>query len=349
MRIAIIADTHAGARNDSPQFDAQFRKFFDDVFFPYLIEHKIDTIIHLGDIFDRRKYINFQTLHSVRTYFFERLRELNIHMFVVAGNHDTFFKNTNAVNSLQLLLGEYNNYMTIVDQTPRKYEFDGRMFTFIPWVTNDNYAECAEEMERGGDVCIGHFEFDGYQMFQGIRNEGGMNRKMVEGFNWVFTGHFHTRSAEDNIYYLGSPYEFVWSDFEDPRGFHTFDTETNDLVFIENPNRMFHKIYYDDTLPLPLADRFRGCCVKVVVVKKTDATKFESFIDALYQQDVAELTIHEDLAEFTGHHVSDDDLNLEDTISLLDGFVDATETDRDRNRLKTLLKSVYVEAQDVEV
>lgn len=185
-------------------------------------------------------------------------------------------------------------------------------------------------------------------MFQGIRNEGGMNRSLLNTYKRVFTGHFHTRSHEDNIFYLGSPYEYTWSDYDDPRGFHIFNTDTDELEFIVNPNKMFHKIYYDDTLPLPDCSRYTGCCVKIIVVKKTDFAKFELFIEEMYQQNVEELTIHEDFSDFSGGDIEDEKLNMEDTMSLLEGFVDATDSDKDKDRIKSLLKGLFVEAQTLE-
>ena len=101
MKIALINDTHWGARGDSLTFMNYFRKFYDNVFFPYLEEHNIKTLIHLGDVVDRRKFINFKILNDLRTNFVERLWKLGIDTHIIIGNHDTFHKNTNELNSLQ--------------------------------------------------------------------------------------------------------------------------------------------------------------------------------------------------------------------------------------------------------
>ena len=47
MKIALLNDTHFGARNDSPAFLKYFMEFYDEQFFPYLEEHNIKTLIHL--------------------------------------------------------------------------------------------------------------------------------------------------------------------------------------------------------------------------------------------------------------------------------------------------------------
>ena len=130
MKVALLADTHFGARNDSRQFDEFFKRFYDDVFFPYMDKHQIKTVFHLGDVFDRRKYINFSILYACKQYFFDKLRDRNIDMFVIAGNHDTYYKNTNDVNSLRLLLKEYTN-IQIIDR-PCHMMFDKKQFMFSP-------------------------------------------------------------------------------------------------------------------------------------------------------------------------------------------------------------------------
>ena len=347
MKIALLSDTHFGARNDSKTFDDFFRKFYDEVFFPYLNEHQIKTVFHLGDVFDRRKYVNFHTLQSCKNYFFEPLESNDIEMFVIPGNHDVYYKNTNEINSLKLLLKQYSNIYDV--QECKSIDFHGESFVFVPWLCPDNHDETMQYLKNHSGVCIGHFEISGFDMFRGATNEGGMDRKVLSHYDKVLTGHFHHRSTDDNIYYLGSPYEFIWSDYDDPRGFHIYDTKTKELTFIENPNKIFHKIYYDDRKPLVDASAYKKACVKMIVTHKQDYNKFDKFIEALYINEVAELTIHEDFSEFETDALDGEAMNIEDTMTLLSDYVDAIESDRDKEKLKTLLKTLYVEAQNLEL
>jgi DNA repair exonuclease SbcCD nuclease subunit len=347
MKIAIITDTHFGARNDSSAFDEFFKKFYQDIFFPYLEEKQIKTVFHLGDVFDRRKYINFNTLRSCKKYFFEPLKQMGVDMYVIPGNHDTYYKNTNDVNSLDLLLREYDNIHIV--EAPTKMKFDAREFTFIPWLCADNYQETLDAIKMPGDICLGHFELDGFDMFRGVKNDGGMDRKLLQHYSMVLTGHFHHRSTDDNVYYLGSPYGMTWSDYDDVRGFHVLETETRDLSFIENPHKIFHKIYYDDRKSTIDASEFKKCCVKVIVTHKTDYARFDKLIDALYIHEVHELTIHEDFSEFETEALDSESVNIEDTMTLLSEYVDSVESAKDKERLKTLLKTLYVEAQHLEL
>lgn len=349
MKIAILADTHFGARNDSPDFNAFFQKFYDTVFFPYVEKHNIKAVIHAGDVFDRRKYVNFHTLQSCRQYFFDRLRELGMTMYVIPGNHDTFFKNTNDVNSIRLLLGEYKNVHLL--QQPTTIDFDTTPISFIPWICQDNEAEVAKfiRQDKYTPICIGHFELSGFDMFSGTTNTDGRDRSFLSNYKMVLTGHYHHRSASDNIQYLGSPYGFTWSDFDDPRGFHVLETDTLELEFVKNPNEIFHTIYYDDQKTVLMEPtRFHKSCVRLYVINKTDYLKFDMFIERLYQNEVIELSIHDNYTDFeeTHHHL--DPENVEDTLTLLTQFVDATETEMvDKERLKNIMKTLYVEAHSL--
>jgi len=349
MKVALITDTHFGARSDSQPFDNFFRKFYDNVFFPTLERENITTVLHLGDVFDRRKYINFNTLKNCREYFFDRLESQGQAVHMLAGNHDTYFKNTNEVNSPDLLLRDYNN-ITVYDQ-PTTIELDGRTILMMPWICSDNYAECMDAIRSSlAPVMFGHLELSGFVMHKGMQNEGGMETSIFDKFDLVGTGHFHHRSSRGNIHYLGNPYELTWNDFDDPRGFHIFDTETLDLQFIENPYTMFAKYLYNDTVEDPDSidtSVFAEKMVKLVVVNKTDFYKFDQFVDRLYKRNVLELKIIEDFSEFE-HEALGDDFNVEDTLSLLDSFVDSSETDANKSRIKSLLKELYVEAQHAD-
>ena len=348
MRIALITDTHFGARSDSIPFDNFFKSFYDNCFFPKLEEQGIKTVIHLGDIFDRRKYINFNTLKSCKEYFFDKAKELEIDIHLIPGNHDTYFKNTNEINSPNLLLREYDN-IKLYEQ-PSEVIFGWQKILFMPWICSDNYQQSRTAMEEtDATVCFGHFELAGFQMYKGVKNEHGMDPSIFNTFDLVCSGHFHHRDRNGNIYYLGNPYEITWSDYDDPRGFHILDSESLEFEFIQNPYNMFHKIYYDDSKEMEKIDydKLERTCVKVIVVRKTDFTKFDKIIDNLYNCNLVELKIIEDFSEFEDEAVGEENINLEDTMTLLNEYVDNIETELDKERLQNYLRTLYIEAQNI--
>jgi len=349
-KIALVTDTHFGARSDSIPFDNFFRRFYEEIFFPKIDKRGIKHIIHLGDCFDRRKYINFNTLSSCRNYFFDEIKKRNIELHMIVGNHDTFFKNTNDVNSPRLLLKDYE--FNVID-TPSELEFDdGSKIFMMPWICTDNYNQSMEAIKTtDAQVLFGHFEIAGFQMYKGHENDEGFDPKIFEKFDTVCSGHFHHRSSNGNINYLGNPYELTWADFEDPRGFHIFDTSERSLDFIQNPFSIFSKIYYDDEKVDPSTvdiSQYANQHIKLIVVNKKDYYKYDQFIERLYKVNPLELKIIEDLSEFESDAMGDQEVDLEDTITLLSQYVDSLDTEADKDRIKTLMKTLYVEAQNYE-
>jgi len=346
MKVALITDTHFGARSDSIPFDNFFREFYMEKFWPEIDKRGIKTIFHLGDCFDRRKYVNFNTLKSCREYFFDQASQRGIQLVMIVGNHDTFFKNTNDVNSPGLLLRDYNNIVAY--SGPIDYNINGCSILLMPWICTDNYNECMEALKvTTSDVLFGHFEIAGFQMYKGHDNDGGFDPKLFSKFDLVCSGHFHHRSSGGNIRYLGNPYELTWADYDDPRGFHIFDTGSLELEFVENPYHIFTKVYYDDTKELLTTD-CSNKHVKLIVINKTDFYKFDQFVENLYKSNPLELKIIEDLSEFEADALGDEEVDLEDTLSLLSQYVDSLDTDADKDRIKTLMKTLYVEAQNYE-
>lgn len=350
MKVAIITDQHFGARNDSIAFLDFYQKFYDDTFFPCLDAAGINNLLILGDTFDRRKYVNFYALDRAKKMFFDKLEERGIRVHMLAGNHDTYYKNTNDVNSPDLLLREYNN-IDVID-SPETIIIDGTSICMMPWICPDNYQASIDEMKNTkAEICMGHFEIAGFAMHRGMESHDGLSKETFDKFDMVFSGHYHHRSDDGHIYYLGNPYELTWQDFKDTRGFHLFDLSRRKLEFISNPNTMFERIEYDDREQEPIdldSVDLNGKYVKLVVVNKTDYYKFDKFIQKLYNKSCHEIKIIEDFSEFQDGEI-DEEINLEDTVSVLSNYVDSIETDVDKEQIKTFMRTLYTEAVNQEV
>ena len=350
MKIAIITDQHFGARNDSIAFLDFFQKFYDNTFFPTLANNNIDTVLVLGDTFDRRKYINFYALQRSKEMFFDRLASMGISVHMLAGNHDTYFKNTNDVNSPDLLLKEYDN-INVIDE-PITIEVAGTEICMMPWICPENYQQSLDVMKNTkAELCMGHFEIAGFAMYRGMESHDGLSKETFDKFDMVFSGHYHHRSDDGHIYYLGNPYELTWQDYNDPRGFHLFDLSTRKLEFITNPYTMFSRIEYNDKDQDPIdldSLDLKDSYVKLIVVNKTDFYKFDKFIQKLYSKGCHDIKIVEDLSEFEDGEIGEE-INLEDTISVLTNYVDSVETDVDKEKIKTFMRTLYTEAVNVEV
>jgi DNA repair exonuclease SbcCD nuclease subunit len=352
MKIALITDQHFGARNDSIHFLDFYEKFYSGTFFPTLDGHNINTVIILGDTFDRRKYVNFYSLNRAKRMFFDELAKRNIKVHMLVGNHDTYYKNTNEVNSPELLLEDYTNLNIIA--SPQVITVDKTNILMMPWICPENQDESLELLKTAkADICMGHFEIEGFAMYRGMKSEEGLHRDIFKRFDYTFSGHYHHKSNSGGIHYLGNPYELTWQDYGDSRGFHLFDLDSRTLDFVSNPNKIFHRIQYDDktndikTISSMDLTPYKNSYVKVVVVNKTNPYVFDMFMNKLFEIGTIDISVAEDFTEL--EDISDDDIDqAEDTVTILNKYVDNLTTDLDKDKLKVLLKDIYVQALNEE-
>ena len=351
-KIALITDTHFGARNDSQVFSDSMKTFYEDIFFPCLKENNIKECIHLGDVFDRRKYINYKSLYDSRQFFFDPLAKNNINVLMIAGNHDVFYKTTNEVNSVSLLLNEYSNIKTF-DSPIEITKFNSGSFLLLPWICKENYDESMEAIKTTtSSIMFGHLEIDGFEAHPGYIHDGGFNKNIFNKFDMAFSGHFHHKSDNGTIYYLGNPYELTWQDYKDQRGFHIFDTETRELEFIKNPNRMYYKYLYDDT-KLKIEDldqidfnQYKNKYIKVVVQEKINPYLFDMVMDKIYKAGTFDITVVENFIDVAGDEEIIDE--AQDTVTILSNYIEQLNTNVDKKNLDSLIKTLYNEALTLE-
>ena len=343
MKVAIITDQHFGARKNSKLFHDYFLKFYQNVFFPTLEKEGITTVIDMGDTFDSRKGIDFAALTWAKDNYFDRLRDMGITVHTIVGNHTAYYKNTNDINAIDLLLREYDNIPIYAETTP--IEVGGLSILLVPWINSENKEKSVAMINKSqSPVCMGHLELNGFRATPGHMMEHGMEWDIFKKFKKTYSGHYHCRSNQDNIYYLGNPYEMFWNDVDDEnRGFHLFDTETLEHSPVNNPYRLHKIIYYNDQdHQLFDARELKNKIVKVVVRRKSDQIKFEKFIDKLYSVNVAELKIVENF----GFHQADDfeAFESEDTLSILNRYVQEAEIDLDKSRIQKHIQNTYQKA-----
>ena len=348
MKVAIITDQHFGARKNSKLFHDFFQKFYDEIFFPYLEAHNIDTVIDMGDTFDNRTGINYSALQWAKDNYFDTLRNRGISVTTIVGNHTAYYKNTNAINACELLLREYDNIRVISEY--EELNIGGLDIAFVPWVNKENEDNTYKQLKKSKcRVVMGHLELNGFLANAYHVMEHGQDKAIYKDFEKVYSGHYHHRNSQDNVYYLGNPYEIYWNDCGDVRGFHIFDTETLEHTPVDNPFGIFEKIYFNNTNYQTFDARpYKDKIVKVIIQDKGKGSKLDKFIDKLYQAGVAELKTVESFDYGTGFvNYEDQGKESEDTLSLLSQYVDEVETSIDKSRVKKILENVYREACEV--
>jgi DNA repair exonuclease SbcCD nuclease subunit len=339
MKIALVTDTHVGVRGDSDTFADYQDKFWYGIFFPYLEENGITDIIHLGDITDRRKWINYKTLNRFRDLIHKMADEYSLR--VIIGNHDTYYKNTNEVNSMNCL---FDGGFSAFSEPREVYLISSQHepILFVPWINASNYDKTMEMIEKTtASVCMGHLNLHGFEMARGLLNAEGMDHRVFKKFDMVFSGHFHKRSHRDNIWYLGSPFEQTWIDYGEERGFHIFDTETHDLEFVPNPYKMFYKIFYDGMECQVDPSDYTGRAVKVIVNKIDDQYLFDRFIEELENAS----PWHMQIIDNTDGASGPEDLEVEHieskgTLELLNDYVDQS-TYENKDDVKSLMRNLF--------
>jgi hypothetical protein len=224
------------------------------------------------------------------------------------------------------LLAEYTN-VNVID-TPQTIHLDygntAADVCMVPWICADNYERAIDEMTNtSAHLCMGHFEIAGFAMYRGMESHEGLDPSLFKKFDKTFSGHYHHRSSKDNITYLGNPYT------------------------------MFDRYEYDDsTTEAETLDvsRFAEKFVKIIVVNKADFYKFDKFLSRVYTNNPPpyEVKIIEDFSAFNEGEVSSE-INLEDTQTVLSEYIDSIETDLDKEKIKTFVKTLYTEAINIEV
>lgn len=351
MKLAILNDTHIGARGDNPHINDYFFRFINGVFFPALKDHNIDRIVHLGDVVDRRKFINFAIWYKWQTEFFDRIEsEFNLPIDMLCGNHDVYYRNTNKVNALSELLGRYPNIK--IYQEPEVVEYDGLPVALVPWINNGNKESVFKFLSTcTAPIIFGHLEIAGFEMDRGNVCQEGHPRELFDRYDMVISGHFHHKSSDGTIHYLGNQYEMTWADYNDTRGFHIFDTATRELTFVPNPYKLFFKLVYDDSVQnyeywkSQDLSKYTNSYVKVVTTKKQNPYLFDTVMDTLYKVAPIDVTIVEDYTENKLESTSQVD-QAEDTITIIRKCIDSmTIPDAiDPDRLKAMLQELYNEA-----
>lgn len=354
MKIAMIADTHAGVRNDHPAVLENFKRsckfFFDECH-----ARGIKDIVHLGDLYDRSKYVNFFTAHMVRTAFLNPANEFRTH--IILGNHDQFYKETYDVNALRELIGDRYSNISIYS-VPTEVVVGGLPVLLLPWISKAN-----KELTRNAiatskaSVAMGHLELNGYKMYANtIEMDHGDDPQEFKGFKKVFTGHFHERSSKDNIYYIGAMGEYTWADYGCYRGFAILDTVTLDVEYVENPHKLYTSWNYNDandpdmTLKVQNMDYsgFKDKYVRVVVEARNNAFAFENFLDRLYEADPCDVKIVDSIDAIIDNEEDVLIDEAQDTPTILDGYISGLTLPVDTKRMQKYMRERYKEAIEME-
>ena len=340
MKIAILGDTHLDIKHYSEVFHNQFETFYTDIFFPYLLDNRIEYVIQTGDLFDNKKQINFNSLDKIKEYFLNKFEEYNIKLITFPGNHDCPFWKTSLKNNAQsIILKDYKNIKSY--DYPTTIIFDKLNIDIIPWICKDNQEEILNFIsESESEICIGHFELQGFPVYSGYDMKTGMSATILNDYKKVISGHYHTKSERGNVIYVGVPYHLTRHDTNEVKGFHILDTETLELEFIKNPFQLFRKIDWIDNIINP--KDFTNCYVKIIVKGKSDEEQFNKYVKELeeyaYDIDIVENIMIENEEE-------SEEIEHQDTKEIISKYIKTIKNKEiNHNKLEDIIMNLYNEA-----
>jgi len=224
-------------------------------------------------------------------------------------------------------------------------------FLMLPWICKSNYEQVSEMLQTSdANLVMGHLEVQGFEMMKGTVCTHGLKMEVFKNFESVYSGHFHHPSRYRNIEYLGAPYEMNWSDYNGSRGFHILDTETREMTKIENPNKIFIKIDYDDA-DMTIDDianmdlsNLKNTYIKVIVKNRTNSYLYDLFMSRLSEEGVADVKAVDDSLNLESAGVDDILDETKDTKEILHNYIDSLETNVEKNRIKHVIDDLYSEA-----
>lgn len=245
-KVIIVGDLHFGVKNfDGIVFEEQ--KQFFVALIEYAKQNNISKIIFCGDFFDNRRVIDINFLHRIKNEILSLFTD-DLQGITVLGNHDIYFKNKRSVNSLKFI--ETENFKVV--ETPSEYKIGQKTFALIPWVLPGENLETFHS-----DYVVGHFEIRNFEMIKNVfdehsRFDENLLKTIYPNAKKIFSGHYHIKSSNNFINFVGTPYQINWGDFDTERGFFVLDTANDDLTFVPNPvSKRFIKIFYHETKEKP--------------------------------------------------------------------------------------------------
>ena len=247
-------------------------------------------------------------------------------------------------------LSQYNDRIHIWEQ-PIVKNYDGLNLGLVPWICKENEEECYDFIKTAkAPILLGHLELGGFKYMANANiTSHGIGTEIFQRYESVYSGHYHTKSKRDNVTYLGTQFELTWSDAGDPKYFHILNTETREIEPIANTNVLFQKLVYDnENEPTILKETIEGTYIKIIVNNKKDLYAFDQFMDKLYNMNPYEVRIIENFDEYSGESIDDDEVNTVDTPTLLNSYIDATETNLNNDILKKMMNELYVEAKSLD-
>lgn len=349
MKILFMTDTHLGVRNGSNIFREMFRYYYKNVLFPYIRDNNISKIIHLGDFFDSRTSINLSDISYVMNEFIPMVEDSCVTMYIIAGNHDTAFRNTNEINSLSIFKKSEN--IKVVDDDIEYIGTKHKNFVLVPWLNQSNQDEILQKIEKYSDknhILCGHLEVIGSPMYKNSKLcEHGLSADIFKGFYKVLSGHFHEPSRNGVVEYIGALFHYTWQDHGCWRGFRVYDSLNDSWESVKNENELFLSISYNDEISIDnFSNEIKGKFIVVSVDNEYDKIKLKSFIHDIESRSPFKVDVIDKSLENFDINI-DTEGNHSIKIKEIDEYVDELLIEhKEKNKISSFFSELMSEAKN---
>ena len=238
----ILGDMHLGYKSSENDRHLDYQnkmRFFTEQLFPYMKEHNINVIIQTGDFWDNRTNMSLYVMHHVMKDFFDYCKENGIIIITIVGNHDLNYSSNRSIYSLEIFERAYDN-LYVVSEKSEIIKFKDNNILFVPWMIDEKDEKDVHTniMQEELHMVVGHFELQNFSISKTAKAEHGLKQNFFKNIP-VISGHFHLEQEQDNIKYVGIPYQDNWSSFNENCGFYVMDNDTLELEF--HSNTVSHK------------------------------------------------------------------------------------------------------------
>lgn len=239
--IAIVGDLHLAPRCENATIKNNVvagQHAFFDFLVKDLTKRGIKKVVFCGDTFTNRQFIAVDALNTAVDLFKNKLKDFSV--YVIAGNHDMMYENSDEVTSVSFLSMIEN--VTVFTNHVGNVKIDDENWYFVPWIIKEKLPKVGDWLgkiakNREKNVIIGHFEMLGALMEAGQVSSNGFDMsKFYHAAKYTFSGHYHCRSLNEKdgsaIYYVGSPYQLSFAHVGTDCGYYIKDGDS--VEFVEN-------------------------------------------------------------------------------------------------------------------
>jgi len=282
IKSAIYTDIHFGAKSNSDQHNEDCIDYLHWFASQVTKMGDVDNIVFLGDYFENRSSINIATLR----YAYEGAKIINnlgLPVFFVTGNHDLYHRHTREIHSLSVF-NEFKNFKVIDSPSIIKKLGDGTLI--CPYMFHHEYPDLKKFLSV--PTWMGHFEFKDFIVTgYNVRMPTGPDACDFRGPEFILSGHFHKRQADENVVYVGNTFPTNFADEGDnERGMAIFDHVSREIDFIdweECPKYVHTTLSHliDGVMLLPGKARVK--CLADVVVSYEEMTSLRQMFIERYK------------------------------------------------------------------